>query len=69
MRLKELRTQKGVTQKEVANAIVCSVNNYARYERGEHEPDIETLKRLSKYFEATVDYIIGNDIKQRGYFK
>ena len=69
MRLKELRTQKGVTQKEVANAIGCSVNNYARYERGEREPDIETLKRLSKYFEATIDYIIDNDIEQRGCFK
>ena len=34
MRLKELRTQKGVTQKAVANAIVCSVNNYARYTAG-----------------------------------
>lgn len=61
MRLKELRTQKGVTQKEVADAIVCSVNNYARYERGEHEPDIETLKRLSKYFGVSIDHITCND--------
>lgn len=36
MRLKELRLDKGVTQQEVANAIGCSANNYARYER---EPD------------------------------
>lgn len=61
MRLKELRTQKGVTQKAVADAIVCSVNNYARYERGEREPDIETLKRLSKYFVSSIDYITCND--------
>ena len=69
MRLKELRTQKGVTQKKVADEIKCSTSTYAKYEREEREPDIETLKRLSKYFKATVDYIIDNDIEQRGCFK
>ena len=43
MRLKELRIRKGVTQQEVAMAIGCSANNYARYERGEREPDNSTL--------------------------
>lgn len=46
MRLKELRLSKGVTQKEVADSICCSSNDYARYERQEREPDIDTLKRL-----------------------
>lgn len=61
MRLSELRKKKGVTQKAVADAIVCSVNNYSRYERGDRAPDIETLKRLSKYFGETIDYIVCND--------
>ena len=50
MRLKELRFKKGVTQKEVARALGCSENNYSRYERGDREPDIYTLKALSKYY-------------------
>ena len=50
MRLKELRMSKGLTQQDVANAIGCSANNYARYEREEREPDNATLKRLSKFF-------------------
>ena len=37
MRLKELRLSKGVTQKEVADSICCSSNDYARYERQERE--------------------------------
>lgn len=61
MRLKELRKDKGVTQKEVALAIGCSTGNYARYERGEHEPDIATLKSLSTYFQKSIDYIVCND--------
>ena len=61
MRLKELRLQKGVTQEAVAVGIGCSANNYSRYERGEREPDIGTLKKLSKYFGVSTDRIIGND--------
>jgi len=61
MRLYELRKKKGVTQKAVADVIECSANNYARYERGDRAPDIETLKRWSKYFGETIDYIVCND--------
>ena len=60
-RIKEIRKQKAVTQRQVAIAIGCSVNNYSRYERGEREPDIYTLKALSKYFEVSIDYILFND--------
>lgn len=61
MRLKELRVKKGVTQQAVAEAIGCTANNYSRYEREEREPDNATLKRLSKYFEVSIDYILCND--------
>lgn len=60
-RLKELRLQKKVTQQDVADAIGCSANNYSRYERGLREPDNETLKRLSKYYGVSIDYILCND--------
>lgn len=60
MRLKELRMQKGLKQKDIAMAIGCATNNYARYERGDREPDIETLIRFSKFFNVSIDYIVGN---------
>ena len=60
MRLKELRTQKGVLQREVAECIGCSPVVYSRYVRGEREPDIDTLKALSKYFAVSIDYIVDN---------
>ena len=61
MRLKELRIQKGVTQHDVAIFLGCQECNYARYERGEREPDIQILKLLSKYFGKSIDYIVCND--------
>ena len=59
MRLKELRESKGLTQKEVAEIIGYSEISYARYEKGEREPDITTLCKLAEYFNVTVDYLIG----------
>ena len=58
MRLKELRAEKGETQKEVADFIGCSSLVYSRYEREEREPDIDTLCRLADFFGVTVDYIV-----------
>ena len=58
MRLKELRLEKGATQKEVADFIGCSSLVYSRYEREVREPDIDTLCRLADFFGVTVDYIV-----------
>ena len=59
MRLKELRAEKGATQKEVAEFICCSPLVYSRYEREEREPDIAALCKLADYFGVSVDYIVG----------
>ena len=59
MKLRELRDQKGVTQKEVAIAVGCTPTVYSRYERGEREPDISTLCSLADYFEVSTDTLIG----------
>ena len=61
MRLKELRLERGYSQQAVANELGCTGNTYSRYEREEREPDIATLKLLSKCFGVTIDYLVGND--------
>ena len=65
VKLRELREQKGVTQKEVANAVGCTPTVYSRYEREEREPDIATLCSLADYFRVSVDYVIGYSNKQK----
>lgn len=64
MRLKELRKAKGMTQNEVAKVIGYSSLSYARYEKGEREPDINTLCKLADYFEVSVDYLIGRTVQE-----
>ena len=61
LRLKELRKKKGVSQKNVADAICCSVDCYSKYERNKREPNIDSLKLLSKYFGVSIDYLVCND--------
>ena len=65
VKLRELREQKGVTQKEAATAVGCTSTVYSRYERGEREPDISTLCSLADYFKVSIDSIIGYSCKRK----
>lgn len=50
----------GITQREVAELLDCSILSYGKYERGEREPSIDMLKKMAKLFNVTVDYLIEN---------
>lgn len=59
-RIKELRLEKGLTQKEIAGLLGCNQTALGKYERGDLEPSINTLKKLSAIFNCSVDYIVCN---------
>lgn len=59
-KIKELRVEKGFTQSQLAALLGVNQTAVGKYERGELEPNIHILIRLSQIFETTVDYIIGN---------
>jgi transcriptional regulator with XRE-family HTH domain len=61
--LKELRTQKQITQQELADFLKVNRNAISRYESGEREPDISTLLKISEFFDVSVDYLIGNNFE------
>lgn len=58
--LRKLREKFSLSQQKLAGHICVSQQSVAQYENDVHEPDIETLKLLSKFFNVSVDYIIGN---------
>lgn len=58
MKLYELRKSKKLTQEEVAKTINSATNTYANYEKGNTEPNIETLIKLADYFHISVDELI-----------
>jgi len=57
-RLKELRKEKGVTQKQIADAIGIAERNYRRLE-ADYTAKSETLEALADYHGVSVDYILG----------
>lgn len=58
-KLKQLRKEKGVSQKEISNAIGITLSAYSNYEQGIREPSIDIIIKLCKYFKASADYLIG----------
>nr|WP_122013398.1 helix-turn-helix transcriptional regulator [Maliibacterium massiliense] len=58
-RLKALRTQRGETQAQTAQAIGISRTTYANYERNYREPDFDTLVKLAYHFDVSSDYLLG----------
>ena len=59
MRLKELREEKRLTQKELAKALGLKRTRIAAYETGVNNPEYAVLLRLADYFHVTLDYLTG----------
>lgn len=60
-RLRELRSQKGATQEDVADYLGVSKSAYGYYEAGRNMPSVESLLLLAKYFSVSTDYLLGRD--------
>lgn len=58
-RLKRLRVEKGITQKELADRLHISRSTIAGYESLGKEPDGEKLCALADFFGVSVDYLLG----------
>ena len=59
MRLKELREERGLTQKELGKMIGGQQANIYNYEVGRTEPSIDILKQLANILGVSVGYLIG----------
>lgn len=61
MGIKALREGKGISQKEIAEALDINVQTYATYERGRNEAPAEILVRLSLYHDVSLDMLMQRD--------
>ena len=58
-RLYDLRIDNDLTQKQVADYLLCNRQVYARYERGLREIPVSMLIKLADLYKTSVDYILG----------
>lgn len=57
--LKELRVNAGLTQKELAAKLGIGQSTIVGYEKGIREPTVSNLALYAKYFNVSIDYIVG----------
>lgn len=59
IRVKELRNEKGITQKELAEAVQVNQSMITRWEKDECEPTASAIIRIADYFNVSTDYLLG----------
>ena len=57
-RIRELREDNDYKQTDLANYLNCTQVSYSRYENGQREVPIETLIKLSDFYNVSIDYIL-----------
>ncbi len=59
MRLKELREDLDLKQKDIADYLNIKQNTYSQYENGQRQLPVEVLVKLSRYYNVSADYVLG----------
>ncbi|MBQ7581051.1 MAG: helix-turn-helix transcriptional regulator [Clostridia bacterium] len=60
-RIRDLREDRDLRQKDVAEAIGVDQRSLSNYETGKTIPDAETIIALADFFHVSTDYLLGHD--------
>lgn len=58
-RIRDLREDRDLRQRELAEYLHCSQRVYSNYERGERDIPTDILIKLSDFYQVSVDYLLG----------
>ena len=58
-RIRDLREDRDLTQKQMAEVLNCSQRIYSNYERGDVDIPTEILRKLAEFYHTSVDYLLG----------
>ena len=68
-RLKEIRQDRDLQQKDIAKILKTSQVQYSRYERGVRTIPIDKLALLARYYDVSLDYLLGLTNERKPYPK
>lgn len=63
LRIRDLREENDLTQKQIADYLMCDQSLYSKYERGEREIPLNLIIKLADYYNVSIDYIVGRTSK------
>ena len=69
LRIRDLREDRDLKQKQVADYLVCDQSLYSKYERGERPLPLEYADKLADFYGVSVDYLLGRTGEKRPYPK
>ena len=61
LRIKDLRTERHLTQQDVADGTSISRSVLSQYETGTVDPTASVISRLADYFQVSIDYLVGRE--------
>lgn len=59
LRIKDMREDNDLTQKQISEILLCDQSLYSKYERGEREIPLKIIITLADYYNVSVDYLVG----------
>lgn len=69
LRIRDLREDNDLKQKEVAAYLMCDQSLYSKYEREERPLPLEFADKLADFYNVSVDYLLGRTNEKRPYPK
>ena len=63
-RLRDLREDRDLTQKDIAKMLGMSQTGYSKYETGENDIPTTILLKLADYYNTSTDYLLGRTDKK-----
>ena len=69
LRIRDLREDNDVKQKQVAAYLMCDQSLYSKYERGERPLPLEYAAQLADFYCVSVDYLLGRTDRKTPYPK
>ena len=59
LRIRDLREDRDLKQREIAELLLCDPSLYSKYERGERELPLHLAIQLAEFYDVSVDYLVG----------
>ena len=59
LKIRDLREDHDLKQKQVADYLICDQSLYSKYERGERPLPLEYAEKLADLYHVSVDYLLG----------
>ena len=65
LRIRDLREDADLTQKQVAELLFCDQSLYSKYERGERDLPLKLAIQLADFYHVSLDYLAGRTDRKR----